>query len=268
MEMEFYKPKHEGLRKYIEGYYFISPGDSPKPLHYWTFPNNFFIISVSKGIEIEMQESKIVVKPSSQQNIIANYVARYTTPIEVLCEGVVNEITIYFKPLGINHFIDDPQTLFKQKSAKNFNPFLDFLSTMEEVFEEQDREFQREKLEEYWLSKLNTADLDLMENILKDVEADLKIDDIAQKRNFSRQYLNKIFTKNVGKSASEYRKIHRFRKSIFKQKDTKNLTELSYDSLFYDQSHLVKDFKQLTHVSPNAFFKKVDTRQGNLWLFI
>jgi AraC-like DNA-binding protein len=268
MEMEFYRPKHEVLSKYIEGYYFIAPGKTHKPLHYWTFPNNFFIVSVSKDIEIEMKETKFVIKPSKRQNIMANYVARYTAPIEILCKGAVNEITIYFKPLGINHFVDDPQILFKQKSAKDFNPFPDFLSTMKQIFEEQDRSLQREQLEQYWLSKINSNELDLMESILADVETDLKIDDIAQRRNFSRQYLNKIFTKNIGKPAAEYRKIHRFRKTVIKQREAKNLTELSYDSLFYDQSHLVKDFKQLTHVNPNHFFKKVDTQQGNLWLFI
>ncbi|RWU04302.1 helix-turn-helix domain-containing protein [Pedobacter chitinilyticus] len=268
MEMEFYRPLHKDLSKFIEGYYFISPGQNPKPLHYWTFPNNFFIVSVSKDTEIEMQESKFVIKPSSQPNIIANYVARYTAPIEILCEGAVNEITIYFKPLGINRFVDDSQALLKQKSAKDFNPFVDFLSSMQQLFEERDRNLQREQLEQYWLSKLNSNELGLMESILADVEADLKIDDIAQNRNFSRQYLNKVFTKNIGKPAAEYRKIHRFRKTVINQREAKNLTELSYDSLFYDQSHLVKDFKQLTHVNPYAFFKKVDTQQGNLWLFI
>lgn len=64
MTMEFYKPKHAGLSNYIEGYYFISPGEKQAPLHYWTFPNNFFIVSVSKDIEIEIQESKILIKPS------------------------------------------------------------------------------------------------------------------------------------------------------------------------------------------------------------
>jgi len=268
MEMEFYKPKHESLSRYIEGYYFISPSKRPKPLHYFTFPNNFFIVSVSKDIEIEMQETKFVIKPSLQQNIMANYVARYTAPIEILCEGAVNEITIYFKPLGINRFVDDSQVLLKKKSEKDFNPFPDFLSSMQQIFEEQDRSLQRERLEQYWLSKLNSIELGLMESILADVEADLKIDDIAQRRNFSRQYLNKIFTKNIGKPAAEYRKIHRFRKTVIKQRESKSLTELSYDSLFYDQSHLVKDFKQFTHVNPHAFFKKVDTQQGNLWLFI
>lgn len=268
MEMEFYRPLNDGLSKYIEGYYFISPSKTSKPLHYWTFPNNFFIVSVSKDIEIEMQESKFVIKPSAQQNIIANYVTRYTAPIEIFCDGAVNEITIYFKPLGINRFVDDSHALLKKKSEKDFNPFPDFLSGMQQIFEEQDRNLQREQLEQYWLSKLNSNELGLMESILADVEADLKIDDIAQGRGFSRQYLNKIFTKNIGKSAAEYRKIHRFRKTVTKQRETKNLTELSYDSLFYDQSHLVKDFKQLTHVNPHAFFKKVDTQRGNLWLFI
>lgn len=268
MEMEFYRPKQEALSKYIEGYYFISPGASAKPLHYWTFPNNFFIVSVSRGIEIEMQESKIVVKPSFGQNIVANYVARYTAPIEVFIEGAVEEITIYFKPLGINRFVNNVQQLFKHKSGKNFNPFPDFMANMQKIFQAQDRNLQRERLEQYWLSKLKAAEQKLMEDILADVEAELKIDDIAQRRNFSRQYLNKIFTKNIGKPAAEYRKIHRFRKAIGHQKSSKNLTALSYDSLFYDQSHLVKDFKQLTKLNPYTFFKKVDTQQGNLWLFI
>lgn len=107
-----------------------------------------------------------------------------------------------------------------------------------------------------------------MKEIILAIESEQKIEDIALANGFSRQYLSKLFTKVVGKSPMEYRKIHRFRTAIAKQKTMKSLTELSHESLFYDQSHLIKDFRQFTFVNPYTFFKKVDTDQEYVWLFI
>ena len=268
MQMEFYKPRNEVLQKYIAGYYFISHSESLPPLHYWTFPNNFFIVSVNTDADLEIANSKIIIKQSQQKNLIANYVSRYTAPIEVSYEGNVKEITIYFKPLGINHFIANADELLHQKSAIDFNPFPDFRTTMATILQHEDRELQQQQLEQYWLSKVCSIQLALIEKVVADVEADLKIDEIARKHNFSRQYLNKLFTQALGKSPTEYRKIHRFRNAIAKRKQTDSLTELSYESLFYDQSHLIKDFKKLAKVNPNSFFKKVDTAKEYIWLFI
>ncbi|SKC97757.1 AraC-type DNA-binding protein [Chitinophaga ginsengisegetis] len=268
MKMEFYRPVNEILQRYIEGYYFISPGKNSEQLHYWTFPNNYFIVSVSRDIEIEAGSNKITVRPSRQENIVANFVSRYIAPIEVIIEGGINEITIYFKPLAINYFLDNAHELFEQENAVDFNPFADFIPAMKQILLEDDRNLQRESLEDYWISKLNPREPGLMERIISDIESGLKIEEIARNNNFSRQYLNRLFTRNIGKSPSEFYRIHRFRKAIAKQRDVRNLTELSYESLFYDQSHLIKDFKQLTNVNPYTFFKKVDTDSASIWLFI
>lgn len=268
MKMEFYRPVNEVLQRYIEGYYFISPDKNRQRLHYWTFPNNFFIVSVSQDIEIETKNNKITIRPSRQENIIANFVSRYISPIEVMFEGEVNEITIYFKPLAINYFLDNAHDLFQQENALDFNPFTDFIPAMKEILHEGDRKLQRQSLEDYWISKLDASAPGLMERIISDIESGLKIEEIARNNNFSRQYLNRLFTRNIGKSPSEFYRIHRFRKAIAKQKNIRNLTELSYESLFYDQSHLIKDFKQLTNINPHAFFKQVDTHSEYIWLFI
>ena len=268
MRMEFYRPVNQVLQRYIEGYYFISPEGNNKRLHYWTFPNNFFIVSVSRDIEIEANHKKITITPSLQENIIANFVSRYTSPIEVLVEGEVSEITIYFKPLAINYLFDNAHELLQMENTLGFNPFADFIPAMKRILLENNRTFQRQSLEDYWMSKLEIREPGLMESIVSDLESGLKIEDIARNNNFSRQYLNRLFTRNIGKPPSEFYRIHRFRKAIKKQKDIRNLTELSYESLFYDQSHLIRDFKQLTNVSPNAFFKKADTGNANVWLFV
>ena len=75
------------------------------------------------------------------------------------------------------------------------------------------------------------------------------------------------------KSPSDFKKIHRFREALKSKKDKKNsptLTALSYDMLFYDQSHLIKDFKSLTGLPPKNFFKNLTSHDdGKInWLFL
>lgn len=266
--MKFYPPKNETLKKFIEGYYFIAPEDEQMPLKYYTFPSNFFILSISHSAEVIVNDHQIIVRKSKDENLVTDFVPKYKKPIEIICEDLVPEITIYFKPLGINHFLDHAERFFITTIGFDQHLFEDWESAMKAVFAENDRALQCEQLENYWLSKLKTRDFSTMQKIISAIESDFRIDDIALKNNWSRQYLNRIFTRTVGKSPSEYRKIHRFRKAILNQKNQKNLTELSLEGSFYDQSHFIKDFRELTNISPNLFFKNANTDQENVWLFI
>lgn len=267
--MIFYRTKSATLQKYLEGYYFVSEDFQLNTIRYKTFPNNYSIISVSRNANVLYEEGKITVVPSSIPKITTDIVLRYTSPLEAIYEKAVDEITFYFKPLGLNHFICESNFISKKKSIMNFEVFPDFNSKMLEIFNIKDREEQIETIENYWLSKLQEKNFSLMKNLLLEIEiSELKIDDIAKKFNFSRQYINKLFLKHIGKSPAEYRKIHRFRNAIKQAKGVKNLKELTLENLFYDQSHFNKDFKDLTESSPSSFFKNVDTNKENVWLFI
>lgn len=270
MEINFYKPKNDILKKYIESYYFISDNVNywGIPFRYWTFPNNYSIVSVSLNTDVVFQDRRITIIPSLHKNISADVVFRYILPIEIYYEKPVNEITIYFKPLGLNYFINNFKDLLLQNNMKIFNPFPDFENKMERILNLSDRKIQIQELEKYWLSKLLVKDLSLIKNILTEVETDSRIEDIAKTYCLSRQHLSKIFRENLGKPPSEYKKIHRFRNSIEKKQMLKNLTELSHENLFYDQSHFIKDFRDLTKLNPNVFFKSVDTYKDNIWLII
>ncbi len=267
MKLDNYKPKNDALKKYIEGYYFISEDKNSNQIKYYTFPNNFGILSVNRNAEVRIMEKSHFVSSSDNNNIVADLVTRYTEPIEIVYENAVDEITIKFKPLGINHFIEDSD-IFKQPTIINFIPFSDYKEKMENIFNTTDREQQIELLENYWLSKFVKKDFTLMEQILEDVERDFKIEKIAENHNVSRKYINSIFLKHIGKTPTEYRKIHRFRQSLLAYKKSKNLTTLSHGSLFYDQSHFIKDFKALTKTNPSWFFKNIDTGKENIWRFL
>jgi len=267
MKVNFYKPKNSILKKYIEGYYFIAEDTDSKPLRYLTFPNNYCILSIYQNADDQFSENSYKIKSSEHNNVVASLVTRYSKPIEIIYENLINEITIYFKPLGIHYFIDNP-LIFKQSKISDFIPFPDYKNRMELIFNQPDREKQIELLEDYLLSNFVKKDLELIEKILSDIEKDLKLDEIAEKYNFTRQHINILFSKNVGKTPSEYRKIHRFRNALINKKESKNLTTLSHQNLFFDQSHFIKDFKKLTGKKPKEFFKNVDTDKENIWFVI
>ena len=240
------------------------------PLIYRTFPNNYVIIAIAQNIALTHRDGRMIITPSQENNIVSNIIYRYNTPIEIAYLKLINEITIYFKPLGLNSFIENVDFFYSKDHTKKieFDPYTDFKPEMDKIFNITDRQKQIETLELYWLSKFREKDVSLVQELIQDIEADAKITELAKKYKISRQYLNKIFQKNVGKSPSEYRKIHRFRRSIIEKNKAKNLTELSCDNLFYDQSHFIKDFQDLTHNNPKFFFKNVDTEKENVWLFI
>lgn len=270
MQLEFYKPKSERLKKYIEGYYFIQRNNRSGHFHYKTFPNNYTIVTVMHHAALTQHNGKIVITSSKDTGIYSNMVYRYNSPIEIFYEEPVNEITLYFKPLGIHFFVENAEMFYAQDHNKaiEFNPFTDFKLEMQLILNQPDRTKQIEILENYWLSKFFYIEISLLEEVIKDIESDAKIYDIAKKHHFSRQYLNKLLQKKIGKSASEYRRIYRFRKLIAEINKVKNLTELSYKNLFYDQSHFIKDFRELTDKTPGSFFKKVDAKKEVVWLYI
>jgi AraC-like DNA-binding protein len=48
----------------------------------------------------------------------------------------------------------------------------------------------------------------------------------------------------------------------------KNLTELSYENLFYDQSHFIKNFKDLTKIQPQNFSERKYRRKKYLAFYL
>lgn len=264
MKVTFYQPVHPILKKYIEGYYFVEKDAHHQPVRYLTFPDNYFIVSACRDVSITQDKGWVEIHRSLTENLVIDFVFRCSVPTEIFYQQSVNEITVYFKPLGIYHFFDADESTALQENIH----FSDFKEMMNVVLKEFCRTKQIEMLENYWLSKFREKNLALPYAILADFETELNIEEIAAKNAITRQYVNKISKRYLAKPASEFRKIQRFRKVLISNKNSRNLTELSYEHLFYDQSHLIKDFKELTRISPGKFFEHVNTEQNNIWLFI
>ncbi|MCZ8196882.1 MAG: helix-turn-helix domain-containing protein [Flavobacterium sp.] len=276
MKIKFFKPKSEILQKYIEGYYFLTNTKADLPIEYYTFPNNYSIVSIIEDSEVLFSENIAVIKEKKGHPLNSDLICHYKKPIKLRYEGNINEITFYFKPLGLNAFLEKSLCHYTNDFFANFIPFDDYKEIFVVIMKENDLDKKIELIESYWLSKLKEFQHPFLHQIiedLKDTQRDYSISDLAKKYSITRQNLTKHFESNLCKSPSDFKKIQRFREALKSQINSKsknNLTELSYDMLFYDQSHLIKDFKSLTGLTPKKFFKNLSPQEdGQInWLFV
>ncbi|MEO1253829.1 MAG: helix-turn-helix domain-containing protein, partial [Bacteroidota bacterium] len=84
----------------------------------------------------------------------------------------------------------------------------------------------------------------------------ISIKEIYSLLNISKSKLEQHFNREVGLTPKEFCKIEKLNCFInsYKEDTSQSLTELTYQCGYYDQSHLIKDFKYFLDTSPKKFF--------------
>jgi AraC-like DNA-binding protein len=257
----FIKTKNEALARYFEGFYIFQKSATDADLQYTVFSSNHVILSIYRFAGYEMEPDRILVSEQADKQFLSLLTIAVETPLCCSYKGVVKEMSFCFKPLGFNHFVGEELRHYFQKGCFPFLPFPDFETEMQSILQEDDEAVMQERVENYWLSKMKSKDLALLEKIVSRIQEDntTGIQEIAKELGVSRQHIVRLFDAHLCKSPSVFRKIDRFRKTLHNRvavlKKQDNLTALTYESFFYDQSHLIRDFKSLTGMSPGKFFE-------------
>lgn len=266
--VDFYTPKSQLLQKYLEGFYFLKKEDH-FPFEYYTFPNNYFILTLFGNADLEIRDQEVFIRKSEQPKYISSLTYHYKKPLKVRYLEPVDEVTLYFKPLGIGHFFSKIETFFSPKSMLDFQPEREFIQKLAPIFSFHNREDQIDFLEDFFTSRFSEHNDPLLTSLVEALEEDVPIEEIAKNNGISRQYLHQYVRLKMGKSPSEYRRILRFRKSLTLLKNPKNdFTSVSYENLFFDQSHFNRDFKAITDLTPTLFKTKTDLEKQNIWFII
>ncbi|WP_353146588.1 helix-turn-helix domain-containing protein [Chryseobacterium sp.] len=273
MKLKLFKPQNTALASYMEGYYFLIRDKDDKDVEYLTFPNNYSIITICKDVEWILSDNSVSVKGIKNNQFISDLICHYKKPIRISIQGSINEITFYFKPLGLNAFLKKPLKHYTDTFFSTFLPFEDYQLSMMRILNEPDFDMRITMIEEYWMSKFQGFDHPFLNELVEDTISDPKesVENLAVKYNTSRQTINKLFDLHLCKSPSSFKKVQRFRETLIDNIDKKmTLTEISYEHLFYDQSHLIKDFKSLTGITPKRFFQNTSFHHRDIayWLFL
>lgn len=118
-------------------------------------------------------------------------------------------------------------------------------------------------LEAFLLERLKDAAPpdELVKNAMQIIvrnEGNIRISSLLEQLCVSKSSLEKRFQEAVGLSPKILANILRFNSLVYLQgqKPSPSLTELGYNSGFFDQAHLVHNFRAFTGMTPKQFFKQ------------
>ena len=83
----------------------------------------------------------------------------------------------------------------------------------------------------------------------------LKIKELENYTGFSERYLRNIFNENLGLAPKQFIQLYRFQITVQKmyQYNSSQLKKLINDELFYDESHLYKNFRKYVNMTPKEY---------------
>ena len=275
MNFKYIKPENPVLKEILLGFYIT---EFEEPLNYLVFPNNNIIISSSFNVDINYSGHCININPSEKDTIVSDIICTYNKPFKIISKGKYKEITFVFKPLGFNSLIKKPIHGLKigQNEFSPFTLFDDYTKLIRKLSDTDNLKTIREDIENYWLSKYIGFKNEILKNIVNDIiqSPNIEVNTLSEKYNISRQYVNRLFKLHLCKTPSEFKKVQRFRNALKRHAESKflnqSLTHLTYESLYYDQSHLIKDFDYFSKMSPSSFFKKNNEFEKGLinWAYV
>lgn len=183
-------------------------------------------------------------------------------PFYIQPTGYVNTFAIRFYPYGFSNFVTEPIKNLVNKETPISHIFgKEVADKLEQnIINATDTDQRIQIIETFFRHKLDeqatidnivksTIDTLLSSNGNRSINAILK-DDLSKRRQLERK-----FSQQIGLSPKQLGKVIRQQtalKLILNQK-SETLTQIAYESEYYDQNHFTKDFKEFTGTTPKEF---------------
>ncbi|MEO0334620.1 MAG: helix-turn-helix transcriptional regulator, partial [Bacteroidota bacterium] len=155
------------------------------------------------------------------------------------------------KPISSFPWLIDTEELFGD-TAKRFRQKIDQCTDPEQMFD---------AVEKVFLDTLLTRDLSTITQAVDLIEqrsGDIKLTEVAQQLNVSERTLRNQFSANVGCTPKGYLQLVKLKKSVYDMRfSDHSLTDITYDSHYFDQAHFINSVKRITGKSPKKLRKEL-----------
>lgn len=250
--MRFYKYfPNESLRPYIK-YLVVSENEMEN--EYKVFPPSGLVM----GFQYKGQLS--IVKGNIENKLDSSGITGISDSFRIFKNSAgIGTILVYFTEIGFTQFTSLPayelynlslslDDIFDKNSVNEAEEKLTLATTEEERIN---------VVEHFLLSHLKDIETDkLIAEAIKLIyqsNGTVRIKELNQKLFISQSPFEKRFRKIVGSSPKKFASIVRFNKILDSLNTRNSLTEICYDSNFFDQAHFIKNFKQFTGETPENF---------------
>lgn len=183
-----------------------------------------------------------------------------SSQIQILQPGEYFGIRFY--PGALRHFFNlDVAEITGQFADSQFFPCRAFQELHEQLFSQKTYR-ERAHVCEAWLLKnympASVGRLDQALQLIYRAAGNVKISQLAADVGWSDRHLNRHFSNNVGISAKKFAHIIRVQNVCRRLYLNPGVAvNAALDAGYYDQAHLIKDFKNTLSVPPGVFFKRL-----------
>lgn len=95
------------------------------------------------------------------------------------------------------------------------------------------------------------------------LEADeVRVDSVAERLGVTARHLRRAFTESVGIGPKEFARTVRLQRAMRRAATSKDWARIAVDAGYYDQAHLIADFRQLVGLTPGAFMKRAGGKRA------
>ena len=180
--------------------------------------------------------------------------------------GNLSLFAIYFLPHGLSVFLDLPlKELFNysiplkyivKDAAKELEDKLSIAKSFEE---------QISIAESFLISRIQKNEKNYKHdrirhivNLINQSKGNIEINQLVSEAFLSRKQFERSFKEIVGTSPKQFLKTVRFQNAIYEKSrnSSLSLTETAYTCGYFDQAHMINDFKSLSGITPKNYFKQ------------
>ncbi len=250
MKFDRYLP-NDRLKNYIK-YYVVSENDAES--EYTVFPTTGLVI----GFQYQGQLSAI--QDSTAHKLSSAGISGMADRYKVFKNSAdIGTVLVYFTAVGFAQFSSCPAHELFDASLPLDDVFdKSSVAELEEKLAAAATDLERiQVVEQFLLTQLNHIQTDrLIVEAVKLIYLSrgmIKISELNRQLSISQSPFEKRFRKLVGTSPKKFASVVRFHSALSRMNGEHSLTEIGYESNFYDQAHFIRDFRRFTGQSPEKY---------------
>lgn len=261
LKLDWWLPLPE-LRKYVLKYWLLKgnldeiSGQATQVLY--PSLNSGFLFQLGSPVETVTKDGILLPRPRSFAE------GHFCKPVKLLFKGSFAIAGITFRTGQMHYFLRDSESLVQNQ----FVDLKDLSGRLAQDIEEQiANTIELSKLAKFFdhfllrlLPSKVSDDLSLrtaFDTIVAN-SGNVRVTTLAEVAQMSRRKLERQFRQTFGLSPGYICKVSRFQSVLMNQAcNTRDkLTEVAYDCGYYDQSHMIREFKHFTDNTPTQFLAK------------
>lgn len=251
------------LSKYIKQYWAIEDCLSNGSEHIQrVVPNGLMELMFYLG---DKPESLDANKHILENTILSGQQKNY---YDIVVTGKLSLFSISFQPCGAKLFFDIPSNVFFNQIVPLKYILKDKVVELEcQLYESETFEDKVDVVEKFLLNQLRNGtkeyELNRMFNsvsLINQANGLIDIETLSSSACLSRKQYERTFAEFIGSSPKQFLRTVRFQNTLLERQRNEHvtMTDLACNCGYFDQSHMVNDYKILSGKTPTQFFSECE----------